>query len=233
MRDSAKAQVVALMRKMINRTTENKFCGRRMCDQAFPQDVTIPNLIPILPAIANGSEYNQRLGDKVRVLSCLVYGYVAIDFNQTVARTVHVRLLACQDRSIKSYSGIGATPLAQLLKDGTTPAGFPAQGSVNASLSVLAPVNKTQFRVLKDKHFKLSTGTGVNSAESSENPYQYFPFKFTIKCPGLSWDDTTNLPTNYAPWLTAFWTLADGTVVSDPLSLLRVTANSILYYDDA
>jgi len=239
MKDTAKAQVLSLVRKMISRSDETKFVGHRIVNGPFTAKINGGSqLFPVLPSIAEGTDYNQRLGDKVKIKRIRIYGYIAIDTAQTLGRTLDARLLVLSSKNVKTNSKVQTDiNISSMLDDGMT-GGVPADGVSLANLATLAPVNLNQFRVLHDAHYKLSSGEGGDASETCENPHQFAKFDFTIKHPvGLDFDAVANgtEPTNYAPFLTALYTLPNGSNPGETpgVAMLRVCAQSIVYYDDA
>jgi len=224
---------------MISGAVETKFIGNRVVNQIFPANITNANqLFPILPDFPEGTGYNQRAGDKVKVKSIRVYGYIAIDTAQELARTLDARLLVLASKNVKTNSKVVTdVPVTSMLDDGMS-GGAAIVGRTLTTLSTIAPINTNQFRVLHDSHYKLTTGESGDAAEVCENPHQFARFDFTIKHPvNLDFDATANgdEPTNYAPFLTAFYSLPNGSDAGAPNgdAMIRVVAQSITYYDDA
>lgn len=250
MKMSQKAQTLALVRKLIDKRTEDKFIswenapgvGWYTTGRAIG---SVGSVIPLIREIQNGDDSYQRLGDKIRPKYLIVRGFIAIDKLVNVETAVRVRLMVVSNKSDKNANPAvaAALPLGALLNDNLA-ASAPAlaHGFTGTPADDCSSINSAQFIAHSDKHYDLvlagknmgppTLGTGAMAV------YRYFKIK--VKCPAsLTFTDPNgDYPTNFAPTLLMGYSYPEswGFPVADPDPLagqVRIYARSTLYYDDA
>lgn len=247
---SQRAQTLALVRKLIDRKTEDKFISW----ENAPGGTTttgrvigsIGSVIPLIREIQEGPASYQRLGDKIRPKYLMVRGYIAINNTVPVETAARVRLMVVSNKSSKNSNPAvaPALPLGALLNDNLASAApSVAHGYRGIADDDTSPVNSEQFVTHSDKHYDLiqagknpavapALGTGAMSV------YRYFKIK--VKCPAaLDFTDPNgDYPTNFAPFLLMGYSYPEGwgfpVLDPDPLAgQIRIYARSTLYYEDA
>lgn len=247
---SQKAQTLALVRKLIDRKTEDKFISWENAPGVGWTTTgrtigSVGSVIPLIREIQEGPASYQRLGDKVRPKYLIVRGFIAIDKVVPVETAVRVRLLVVSSKSDKNSNPVvaAALPLGALLNDNLAAAApTVAHNFRGTPADDCSPVNTEQFISHSDKHYDLVLA-GKNMgpptlATGAMSVYRYFKIK--VKCPAaLNFTDPNgDYPTNFAPQLLMGYSYPEswGYPVLDPDPLagqVRIYARSTLYFEDA
>lgn len=248
---SQKAQTLALVRKLIDRKTEDKFIS---WENALGGQVTLGraigttgSVIQLVNEIQEGPASYQRLGDKIRPKYLLVKGYVAINTLIPVETAVRIRLLVVSNKSAKNSNPAvaPALPLGALLNDNLVSlAPSVAHGYRGYADDDNSMVNTEQFIAHGDKHFDLvqagKTPAGAPPIQGTGAMVMYKYFKFKVKCPAsLTFTDPNgDWPTNFSPFLLMGYSYPEGWSIPpadpDPLAgQVRIYARSTLFYEDA
>jgi len=232
MKDQTKAQVISLMRKMMNQNTENKEVGWRIqSDTPHNSGVTNADLVPIVPQIASGTDGSTRLGDRVKPISLKVKGIVSINENpDTQPFYVRVMMLSQKDVKVGSQVGVSTDP-AHLLRTAIPGASEIAFAGNREELNYY--VNDNKFKVYYDKQFLITPASAA-----SGNPQKGSQFKFSKTFKSLpaqfSFDEGNgNWVNNFAPFLAIGYAYADGTGPDTVTSRISCEAYARLVYEDA
>jgi len=233
MKDGAKAQMIALMRKMINRTQEDKFRGWQiLAGTVFNNNISAsPELYPVILDIPEGTAYNQRLGNQVRPKYLTVKGMIAIDKSVDYPIDLECRAFLLTDKSHKTNVDVqNRSDVNHLLDDGISTGPFPYDGTVKNHLAL---VNREQYTVLKDKRFKLSHNIFAASQAEFTRP-EYHRFSWTVKVPTLKFDsDAGDTATNFAPFFALGWVQPNNYEATSITTPVSVVLTSVLHYEDA
>lgn len=234
--------VKKIARAVVRKEAETKFVSVRQ-DLSFNSSISSAGeCYAIMPAIPQGTDDYQRIGDKVRGRTLYLKGH--IQYNASFIDTTGinnyvppstVRVLVLSQKNIKTNSQIATTAdVAHLLKDNVaTGVGRSYTGGMTDNL---APINKDIFKVHMDKKIKMkvvyqnSDGTGSSGWVGLPTVY----FTCRIKLPATLYFDDTNgdNPNNFAPFFCLGSVLDDG---SSPFAVqqpYRVTWLSTAYFDD-
>ena len=177
---------------------------------AFSSAITsTAEIYAALPALIQGTDEHQRIGDRLNPISCTVKLRLetpTANSLQSCDKDVHVWLL--DPVEVKSLDNYTAIPILQLLDKGDgTNTSF--DGTIGRTL--LAPNGKA-FRVLHHKVVRLvkgfgnpigTTGTNVGSTDSVVTPSRHFAnLSMRVRLPKtLKYDSSSAVyPTNAAPF---------------------------------
>lgn len=248
---SQKAQTLALVRKLIDRKTEDKFIswenapgGWTTLGRAIGN---VGSIIQLINQIQEGPASYQRLGDKIRPKYLLVKGFVAINSTILVETAARVRLMVVSNKSAKNANPAvaPALPLGALLNDNLVSlAPSVAHGYRGNPDDDNSMINTEQFIAHGDKHYDLvqagKTPAVVPPIQGTGAMVVYKYFKFKVKCPAsLTFTDSNgDYPTNFSPFLLMGYSYPEGWSfpVADPDPLagqVRIYARSTLFYEDA
>lgn len=248
---SQKAQTLALVRKLIDRRTEDKFIswenapgGTTTTGRAVGSSGSV---IQLVNEIQEGPASYQRLGDKIRPKYLLVKGFVAINNTVPVETAARVRLMVVSNKSQKNGNPLiaGGLPLGALLNDNLVSLapsvahnyrGYPDDDN--------SMINTEQFIVHGDKHYdliqagKTPAGNPPILGTGAMSVYRYFKFK--VKCPASFnfTDPNGDWVTNFSPFLLMGYSYPEGwgfpPATPDPLAgQVRIYARSTLFFEDA
>lgn len=234
-----------LVSGVINRKLETKLATYKVENNiAHNSGIGPSDCYRICPALPNGDEMYQRLGDTVQPMRLVVNGYVAVDRNFSQDnRPIQVRVLALGMVQAKRWSTVQtafAANYAHLLRyndeGGTTVGQYTGSSQDN-----LYPINNREFRVYAQRLItimpqQLSQGGAADpgSVESGGRVVKHF--RFTIPMPKtLKFEDESgdNTPTNFAPFLSVGYQYLDGGSPDIINTRIVVNAVSHLTYKDA
>jgi len=213
-------------------------------------NVTLSNIVPIMPPIAQGLTDSSRVGDKIRPLSMSIHFDVSMFSKNVNANFLLVRLLCLSDKAIKTTldlpftagSHVGTPVDTQLFDYGNG-----VNGGFNGSpYDVNWRVNRKRYTVHHDRVFKLVKGYGQLPHSTNEVPYagsvqcidHWMTQRFTlkIKCPKeLKYQTDLDLfPTNFAPFWAVGFVQPDGDGTVDYLAnQIMVNYTTHFDYEDA
>lgn len=228
MKPVTKTAIRAIAKQVVRQATENKFVGG-IVENSFQHNgqITTADMYPLMPPVAQGTGYNQRVGHKIKPKYLEYRVRVALNESADLTTPYHIDLWCLTSKRVKSYNvpgGLGAIDVSQLL-DGGSGANVPFDAT---TMNALLPINKEEFNVLAHRSFKLTTSTLENHKGTS-----YREMRIRLKCPASLMFDTTNFPENFAPFTVLGWSRDDGIQPSVLSTHVTVTSWSILYYEDA
>lgn len=201
---------------------------------------------PILPAIGQGVDTHQRVGETIIAKTLNIRGHIKLDINDVSDSTklpnVAVRMLIVSIKNRPSYdqATASAAPLATLLKKGGTTTGF------TGTLSDLhAPINRDVFTVHHDKKYYLKQDY-LNGIGASI-PSQYVTsdvsktvrfFNLNVKCKGrkLMYDEDVAsdvYPVNFSPFLVLGYCYLDGSTPDVVDTKVGLAYDSVFTFEDA
>lgn len=188
----------------------------------------------IIPTIQQGVGQQQRIGNKIKpVGKLLVKGYVlALPVNTTTNAYINtpftVRIVIWRQRQNQtSVSNTG------ILDSGVTGTGNDFDGSL---YDLMTPFNKDKFEIGAVRTFQLqpcASAAGLTTENLSNYPVNKF-FKMYVKLPSsLLYNDTLLDPQNCRWFMSAGIVQSNGSLISNSNIRATITADSILYYNDA
>lgn len=226
-----KAQLLTLVKKMINKSSETKRVGWVPFDHvSFNGAVnTLSDIYQVIGSMSEGTDYNQRIGDKIRPRSLTVKVMVGLNpLGGTITKDIRVRCMIGSFKSIKTNGQLALTaPFGQLLDYGGS-AG--PQMYLGDQVSALAPMNPNVVRSYGDKSCLLTQGTNEQETKNSH----VFTFKVPVPAT-LHYDDSTSaFPNNWAPFICLGYAHTDGSSADYPAPT-RVNATCLvtMTYEDA
>lgn len=238
MADTQRAQTLALVKRMINKDTENKSVGYQVENAVLHNSpITSADCEPLIGEIAQGTDQFNRIGDVIRPKSLVVRGTLALNsssitggFTQTPLR-VRVMILAQKDIKVGQQVLSGGVDTVHLLEpnlDVANEADFSG-----ATINALFPVNKDLFRVYYDRTFTLC-GPSADSHEAVTKYMASWSYRFK-KLPSTLHFDNGNgdYPNNFAPFLAIGYSYPDGSSPDTLTRRLVSTAYARLEFEDA
>jgi len=233
--------IARAVKKIVGRTEEVKHVGQNVVNAAFNQTISSTGeLYPVMPAITEGTDGHQRIGDKIRGKYLIVKGHVQYDRSITdeYMPPNTIRLMILTQRNIKAPAQISTLgDYSHLLKDNVgTDVGRPYGGNM---FDNLAPLNKDVFTVLMDKKVKfrehIVAGLGITGFAQTQGTQRTFTFTKKIKVPAtLHFDDVNgDSPNNFAPFFCMGGVSDDNSGAISVNTPYRCTIQSELYFTDA
>lgn len=241
---TASKAVTKAVKSVLRKESETKFVSDRQ-DNSFNSSISGPGeCYPLMPAISQGTDDYQRIGDKVRGRYLYVKGHV--QYNAAWINTPGVdnyvppstmRIMILSQKNIRTNGQIATTAdTAHLLKDNV--ATGVARAYTGGMTDNLAPINKDLFKVHMDRKIKMKVVYqnivgGQGGSGWTGLPTAYFSCR--IKLPATMYFDDLNgnNPNNFAPFICLGSVLDDG---STPFALgqpYRVTWLSTAYFEDS
>lgn len=244
----AKSAVTKVVKSVLKRNTETKYVSTQQ-DLSFNSTISSASeAYPLCPAVPQGTDDYQRIGDKIKGKYLIVRGKV--QYNNAFLDTAGTqfippstcRLMILSQNNVKTSGDIsaGRVDVAHLLKDNV---GTGAARSYSGSqYDNLAPINRDLFKVHLDKKIRLNwinhqivvTDPGVSiSHDVGNDRTKYFYCKIKLD-KGMKFDDGTgNFPNSFAPFMVFGGVCDDGSAPWTASTPYRVTFTSTLYFQDA
>ena len=231
------------IKKILDRKIEDKVIVRQITLANHNSSIGTGDCYPLVPAVPQGTDNWQRVGDKIKPKYLLVTGYFGLVFdpvNHTPAQgggqsgvllsqsPLRVRMIAFTQNDIKAASSGSAVDVTALLRgDAGTTVAYTGLASDN-----LRPVNKDKFKVIKDMQAELvpipgSTQDGVYRTNVH--------FSFKVKCPATFKYDANSgdLPNNFAPFIALGYAYPNQATPDVTTTPVVFNVMSRLVYEDA
>jgi hypothetical protein len=198
----------------------------------------VSDLRELVPDIGIGANDHQRLGRQIRAKSLMIWGHLelqnAISFQSYPGPTrVMVRLLVISDKRVGQYDAQTSTFLNNILDLGssTTNLDGTTGGPINVR-SMYLPLDRNTVTVHYDKLFYLDAPKWVNPTglqlTSTDVGKTIKMFKIRVPCKKvLKYTDSSNSPTNFAPYLTGCYFTASGDANTQNLVKLNFTTKFV------
>lgn len=230
------------VKRVVLKAQETKYVSTRY-DTLHNSSISAADATAICPAIAQGTDDFQRIGDKVRGTYLILKGKVQYDTaylesnGTTFIPPVTLRMLILSQKNIRSNDQIANWSYAALLKDNVgVGVGRQYQGG---PWDNLAPINKDLFKVHMDKKIKLNwvhpvnVTTTVDQGATGNDRTRYFTCKIPVK-KNLYFDSSVGgFPDNFAPFFVMGGVCDDGSAPYSTGTPYRVSWLSTLYFKDA
>lgn len=192
------------------------------------------DVISIMPVPVLGTNDYNRIGAKITPKYLVVKGTISvIRAGMVINRPIGLRVIAFNQRDVKSYTASGSVQTGALLRS----ANGGSQSYDGTLLNHLLPLNDELFSRISDKTYKLdqqsSNGTG-GDFEGTNTRTSVIAFSFKVKCPKtLKFDNTSAFPNNHAPFMAVGYCFLDGTSADITSTNVQVTSYAHLKYEDA
>lgn len=223
-----------LVRNIIDKNVENKEIGFIVEQTSHNSAITSADCYPIVQNIAEGTDAQSRLGDKIKPKRLVVTGTVALDPQyQPDTKPMYVRIIIASQKDIKVSTSVSAgnVDAAHLLHPGL--AGVPEIGFNGTRAFLSYPVNTNKFKVYMDKTFLLAP-TAAASGFPLTNAQ--FRFKKVLKSlpAHLTYDQGNgDYANNFAPFLALGYAYPDGTAADVAATRVTTSIMSKLSFEDA
>jgi len=234
MKPTQKAGILDVVKRLINRGNENKLVGQRM-EVAVGHNSAIgtADCLSVLPPMVQGTDSNQRIGDRVTPKSLTIKGVVSLVREQPDARELYVRVLVLAQKNIKVGSDVNTSvDAAHLLRTGI--AGGDEIQYTGATQNINDPINRDLFRVYMDKTFVLAPAS--DQTLTGPLPKSSFKWGYSFKQlpASLTYDATnTQYANNFAPFYAIGYAYADGTAPDVGTLRIVTTTSSYLQFEDS
>lgn len=203
------------------------------------------DLCGVVPAISQGIQDNNRIGDQLRAQSLVIKGYLTMTqgLSTTLANArIGVRLMLVCPKAYPSYDGAtanAATWLGALLKAGGSTFGF----SGGSARDLFADVNTDAITCYYDKvhylsmpYYNVATSVGLVTQDLRQST-KFFTIRKNLRNLLLKYDATFGnaglYPTNKIMFLVAGYYHLDGSAADVATTVLNMAYDSYLNYEDA
>lgn len=242
-----KATITTLVKNLINKKTEDKHASYVIENSnAHNSYITDADVYRVCPAIPQGEESYQRLGDSIKPKYLTIKGLVSLNRNLAKDnKPIYVDVYVLTLKKVKNWTGVRTsmgTDYPHFLRingeDGT-----PTRAFTGALTDFAYKVNNKLFNVLYHKRMlisgeaipSLSSGVAApGSVEANLSTFKRYSAK--IKCPATldfeTADTAVNHPTNWAPFLCIGYGYLDGSTGDASDTRIVHTAVSDLHYTD-
>lgn len=226
-----------IVESVIARNTENQLIGWNLeaCTQ-HNSPIGPADCVPVIQQITQGTDAQQRKGDRIKPKSLVVRGTIAFgneDLN--TAQDVYVRVIIASQKNIKVGSAIAAAGVdtSHLLRPGLGGADqLPFSGN---TVDLNYPINKDLFRVYMDKVIKLTSMNVVAGAREANGGYsRRWYYRFKSLPAALTYDDGNgDWVNNFAPFMCIGYAFSDCTAPDIVTTRLVSNVTAMLEYEDA
>lgn len=236
-----------LVRRITNRGVEVKHVGQNVVNDAFNSTISASTeCYPIVPAVSEGTDGHQRIGDRIRPKYLIVKGKLQYDSTVdgaggspgTYLPPSVVRVMILTQKNIKVSSDVSnRADITHLLKDNINT--DIARAYTGSAFDNLAPINKDLFTVHMDRKFKmkalLHTDLGNNNTITLDGTQPTITFVKKIRCPKtLFFDDGNgNYPNNFAPFICMGSVVDNNQGAWTATTPYRLVVQGELYFTDA
>jgi len=169
-RKTARPSLVKTIKKIIAKDVETKTVVFNSNATAFNQQInSAGDCLRLMPAIANGTAENQKIGNVIKLQSLNIRGVLTFTLGQTTAPNtrIGVRMWILRPKKFNDWNAgsldFGTSGYTKLLEG--TNLGF--QGLVS---QFNAPVNHDYFSVVMDKRFYMSQSTQQSGIATPGQP---------------------------------------------------------------
>lgn len=243
MSDPLKAGVLAVVRRMIDRNTEEKMAGSLVelnVDHNSP--IGSADCQPIVREIrpvdtAAGNTSCQRIGDRIKPKSLKVSGVLSINPEQGTAQQgdIYARVIIASQKDIKVGQVVdgGGVDVGSLLRPALDGVGQDQVAFTGLTQDLLHPINLNKFKVYYDKTFKFSM-TKTLSQDTWDNYSKRWSYTFKELPASFTFDEGNgNWVNNFAPFVAIGYAYSDGTAPDTLQTKLISNTYSILKFEDA
>lgn len=204
----------------------------------------------LLPTISQGLTTTQRIGTIIRPKYMKSHLQFGIQPAWAESLNVQVRVIAFTLKSVKSYAQFDDTATLNyanvMFWDGQ--AGLSNNNPGGQPGYLTYPVNKREFNVVDDITFTLAKGTGQSrqtQGGTNAGTQTYLEAYQQTKQLDIVWDtpatfkyidQTSQYPSNFAPYIAVFYTQMDGgmsTAPDDNTDLVVMNIATSISYEDA
>lgn len=238
MKDTQKASVVALVKRMLNKDQENKMRCLRIESGVLHNSAIGPaDPTCVIPQLSEGTASYERIGDRIKPKSLVVRGVISIAPEQPADnRVLYVRLLILAQKNLKSANQVntpGQIAINQLLRPnvGLGNAETPYSGITHNAYD---PINRDLFRVYMDKVVKLCPVDQTTSTETRSPTAFTFTYRFKDLPSYLTFDEANGtFCNNFAPFFALGYSYADSSAPDVVQTRVVSTVSSYLTFEDA
>jgi len=198
----------------------------------------VSDLRELIPDIGIGANDHQRIGRQIRGKSLQIWGHLELQNSLALQlfpgpTRIVVRLLVISDKRVGQYDAQTSTFLNNIIDLGSSTTNMDGTvGGANNVRSMYLPIDRNTCTVHYDRLFYLETPRLYNTTGSQ---LQDIPlgntikmFRMRIPCKKiLKYTDSSNSPTNFAPYLTGCYFQANGDANSQNLIKLHFTTKFV------
>jgi len=243
------ALVKSVAKKIVADAQEDKYDTKLLRPSGVPVnkagDITASDVELLLPPITQGSNTNQRVGDKLKVKKMRVDVILTTSPNFGEAFLSTVRFMILEDKSNKDNVQI-PTVTAPIVANSLLENGSGQQGFTGRNMDLMYRINTRRFKVHCDKKLTLGKASEHRLAPGVGTPWQIsqispgtYKFSVKIRTPKtlIYQSATSTSPTNFAPFMVVGYAFNESNHASDPAELTnqRIVYNTLTHldYEDA
>lgn len=238
MRDSQKAQTLALVKRLLSKDQENKLIGYTVENAVLHNSaISSADCEPLIPEITQGTDSFNRIGDKIKPKSLVVKGTLALNESSITGGLTHVplqvRVMILAQKDIKVGSQVlgGGVDTVHLLEPNIAVANEVDYSGT--TLNHLFSVNTDLFKVYYDKTFTLC-GSTSEGTEAMTKFCANWSYRFKSLPATMHFDNGNgDWVNNFAPFLAIGYSYPDGSSPDTVSRRLVSTAFSQLEFEDA
>jgi len=194
----------------------------------------VSDLRELVPDITIGSNDHQRIGRQITGKSLMIWGHLELVSSLALQALpgptrIVVRLLVISDKRNGFYDSVTSTFLNNIIDLGSSTTNLDGTiGGQNNVRSMYLPLDRNTCTVHYDKKFYLETPRVYNTTglqlQDVDLGNTIKTFKMKIPCKKLlRYTDSSNSPTNYAPYLTGCYFQANGDANTQNLVKIHFT----------
>lgn len=234
MKEVAKAQVMQVVKKMINNDVENKDIGWQVEQTTHNSPIGVADCYPIIQEIAQGNSGQTRIGDRITPKRLVVKGELCCNpaYNPDTKPMLVRVIIACQKNQKVSTATNTQTDVDHLLMSGDPVT--PETNFDGTRQALFYPVNSNKFRSYYDRIFTVCP-TSSASGFPLANEVKRISYRFKQLPSHFSFDQGSgDAVNNFAPFLAIGYAYADGTVPDTGIvTRIATSFHSMLTYEDA
>lgn len=234
MKEVAKAQVIQVVKKMINNDVENKEIGWQVEQTTHNSTITVADCAPIIQTISNGNDGQSRVGDRITPKRLTVKGVLACNpaYNpDTKPMLVRVIIAAQKNQKVSTLTPTNTDTNHLLL---SADPGAPEVNFDGTRQALFYPVNSNKFRSYYDRIFTVCP-TSAASGFPLANEVKRFTYRFKQMPTHFSFDQGSgDAVNNFAPFLAIGYAYADGSLPDTGIvTRIATSVYSQLSFEDA
>lgn len=238
LKDTTRAGVLEVVRRLMNKETENKFVGWKLEQSVIHNSpIGAADAVSVVQQIPQGVTAQSRLGDKIRPKSLVVRGIISFNNDQpsNTSQNLLVRVCVLAQKNIKVGSAIaGGIDANRLLRPGYLGAGADQIPYSGNTIDTLAPINTDLFRVYMDKVFTMTPQVVTAGAREQWDNTVRWAYAFNQLPSSFSYDEGNgDWANNFAPFVVIGYAYSDGSIPDTLQSRLVTNTSSFLSYEDA
>lgn len=242
------APTIRAVKRIVRGTQETKLVTYKAMDGVYHNSaIAADDFYRCIPAVSQGVQDWQRIGDKINPTSLVVNGYVCADRRDALdTRPFQVRIVFWSSKSAKTIGTLTHDWQTQaawaylLRQNDESGAGSGIKAYTGDHDDNFLPINRDKFIVHAEKRINiypqdlLSAPVTTFATEGAQGTFKRFSVR--IKCPKtLTYEQASggNLPMNFCPMMSVGYCYMDAGAPDVINTRVLVTATAHLKYKDS